>query len=161
VGAVDPRFKLAISNESGCGGAALSRRKYGETIGRITNAFDYWFCPRATEYTDREHQMPFDQHHLIAAICPRHVYVASAADDLWADPRGEWLGLVNAAPAFEAVGIECLTPAERMPVLDSPTHRGATSYHVRSGDHNLLTSDWEQYVLAAKRALQPFAIRCP
>lgn len=154
-GAVDPRFKLAISNESGCGGAALARRRFGETVEQITDRFGFWFCPRAAEYANREAEMPFDQHFLIAAICPRHVAIGSASDDLGADPRGEWLGLVNAAPAFEAVGIECLTADDTMPPLDQPAHRGATSYHVRPGEHNLLEADWRHYILAARRAWQP------
>lgn len=153
-GAMDPSFSLAISNESGCAGAALSRRKVGETIEQITKKFDFWFCPRAAEYANREDEMPIDQHFLTAANCPRHVYVASAGDDLWADPRGEWLGLVHAAPAFEALGIECLTPADTMPVLDTPVHRGHTSYHVRTGGHNLLRQDWKQFILAAERAFE-------
>jgi hypothetical protein len=154
VGAVDPRFKLAISNESGCGGAALARRMFGETVEQITTRFGYWFCPRAAEYANREAEMPFDQHFLAAAICPRHVAIGSASDDLGADPRGEWLGLVNASPAFEAVGIESLSTEDTMPPLDQPAYRGATSYHVRRGDHNLLVADWNNYILAAKRAWQ-------
>lgn len=151
IGASDERFGLTISNESGCGGAALSRRAYGETIAAITRRFGYWFCPRFATYSGNEDSLPVDQHMLIASIAPRAVYVASADADLWSDPRGEWLGLVHAAPAFEICGVECLTPEVPMPTLNQPISRGQTSYHIRTGQHDLTEYDWQQYLATADR----------
>lgn len=143
--AEDPRFTIAYANESGCGGAALSRRRYGETIGRITNVFPHWFCERLTDYSDAEDKLPVDQHQLMALIAPRAIYVASAAEDLWADPRGEYLSLVEAAPAYTLLG-QTSIQQRAMPALDEPRVVGKTGYHIRPGQHDLLLHDWQFFL---------------
>jgi pimeloyl-ACP methyl ester carboxylesterase len=152
--AEDPRFDIAYSNDSGCGGAALSRRAYGETVGKITSSFPHWFSDRFARYADREGDLPVDQHELIALIAPRAVYVASADRDLWADPRGEYLSLVEAAPVFELLGQAAIT-TRQMPPLDQPRHVGATGYHIRSGKHNLTDQDWGYFLDFVDQRWQP------
>lgn len=143
--AEDQRFKVAYSNNSGCGGAALSRRAYGETVKRITGNFPHWFCKRFKASSGRENELPIDQHQLIGLIAPRAVYVASAGEDLWADPRGEYTSLVGAAPIYNLLGIKHIEDAT-MPALDSPRHVGSTGYHIRKGKHNLTEQDWGYFL---------------
>ena len=141
--AEDERFAMAVSNNSGSCGAALSRRRYGETI-RMTDGNPHWFCDNFSRYNDREDDLPFDQHMLIGLIAPRAVYVASADEDLSADPRGEFLGLAHASDVYALWGHAPINPDE-MPPLDVPLLRGPRGYHIRPGKHDLLVSDWMRF----------------
>ena len=144
-GAQDTRFALAISSCSGAGGAALSRRIYGETVAVINKAFPYWFAGNFKQFDDKESELPIDQHQLIALMAPRAVAVGSADEDLWADPLGEFLGLAHASPVFALYGLPTLSPSE-VPPLDTPINRGKLHYHVRRGNHNLTPYDWKCYM---------------
>jgi len=141
-GARDPRFALVISNDSGCGGAALSKRIAGETVQAINTRFPHWFCTNFRRYDNREEALPVDQHQVIALVAPRAIAVGSAFEDTWADPVGEKLALTGAQPVFALFGI---------PPLDAPaTERDRRlHYHVRNGEHDIILSDWQEYVAFA------------
>ena len=143
-GAQDERFAAVISNESGEGGAALTRRWYGETIERINTSFPHWFAGRYKTYNRSVADLPIDQHELLALIAPRPLYIASADGDQWSDPKGEFLGGVGAEPAYKLYGKTGLgtTP---FPGLNQPVGQ-TVRYHDRTGKHDVTDYDWAQYL---------------
>ncbi len=154
-GACDRRFAMVVSNESGCGGAALERRNYGETIADITGRFPHWFCPAYATYAGRENEMPCDAHTLLAMTAPRPLYVASAVEDRWADPQGEFLAAAAAEAAWEVFGMTGLGTSD-WPAADAPVG-SRIGYHVRSGRHDLIEYDWMRFADFADRHLPPVA----
>lgn len=146
-GATDQRFALTISNNSGRGGARLNRMELpnSEGLERINQAFPHWFCDNYKKFGDDSHALPIDQHELIALLAPRLVYVASATDDAWAGPRGEFESCVLASPAWELYGKKGVV-AEAFPAPDTPLQNGCIGYHLRTGKHDLTLYDWQRYM---------------
>jgi hypothetical protein len=142
---------MVISNNSGCGGAALYRRCYGERIHHMIKPVGYWFCTNHHQYQHREQDLPVDQHMLMALVAPRPLYVASATKDRWADPKGEFLAAKHASPVYELFDKPALSESKQ-PEPDQPLHT-TIGYHLRNGDHDVTAYDWQQYLLFADRHL--------
>lgn len=150
--AQDERFALVISNNSGQGGASLARRRYGETVAASYALSSVWYCRNYQKYGNNEGALPVDAHMLIALIAPRPAYVASAEQDCWADPRGEFLAARHAEPVYELLGRPGLGVVD-MPDVDRPVGR-TIGYHIRTGDHEITPYDWERYLDFADRHLR-------
>jgi hypothetical protein len=151
-GANDTRFKLVISNSSGCTGAAYTRGKRGEHIKDI-NVSD-WFCENYHNYDDREEMLPVDQHMLLACIAPRPLYVKSDAEDEWADPEAERKSAQLASAAYELYGLKGLVMEDETVVTNKKYHDGTIAYHMASGDHDMTRFDWHCYMDFADKHLK-------
>jgi hypothetical protein len=152
-GAEDTRFAMVVSNESGAGGAALARRRYGETVARLNESFPHWYCSNYNKYSNHEDDLPVDMHMLLALIAPRCLYVDCADEDLWGDPKGSYLSLLNALPAFKLTGNNYALP-ETMPELNKQVISGKVGFHIRDGAHNLLLKDWNWFMDFADKNLK-------
>ena len=145
-GAMDERFAITISNDSGAGGAALFKIKEGEHVDYMVETIPYWFCNNYKKYNHAEDMMAFDQHFLLALAAPRALYVASAIEDSWSDPRAEFAATALASEVYEKVyGIKGLE-SDVMPEVDKPVNEGNVAYHVRTGPHNILKYDWHAFM---------------
>jgi len=144
-GAEDERFALVISNNSGCTGAAMSRTTRGEKIADINKNFPHWFCENYKKFDGAEEKLPADQHQLIALIAPRLAYVASAADDKWADPEAEFASCQLAKPVYQLFGQTGLED-ETFPDVETAYHKGQIGYHLRAGKHDLKLVDWNRFM---------------
>src|SRR5215831_14531408 len=142
-GAHDSRFAAVIASCSGEGGAALSRRNYGETIKHLTTPtrYPYWFATNYQKFGDHVDQFPVDAHMLIALIAPRPLLLQTGDQDGWSDPKGEFLSAVAASDTYRLLGKQGLE-SDQMPP-DSQLVGGTLSYYMHQGGHGTIQSDWE------------------
>jgi hypothetical protein len=153
-GARDPRFAMVIASCSGEGGAAISRRKYGETIKHLTapTRYPYQFCANYGKHGDRVNEFPIDAHMLLSLIAPRPVLLQTGDTDVWADPKGEFLAAVGAAPVFKLLGKQALD-TEQMPAAGQPILH-TLGYLMHAGGHGTMPSDWDIFLKFMKMHLQ-------
>jgi hypothetical protein len=145
--AQDRRFAMVIAAGSGEGGAALSRRDFGETIELVNEKFPHWTCENYKKYSGHADRLPFDQHELLALIAPRPLYLAAAEDDKWADPKGEFLAAVAASPVYILFGKQGLE-GDHLPALNKPI-MNTIGFHIRPGKHEVTAYDWDQFLTFA------------
>jgi hypothetical protein len=147
--AFDDRIALAIPHQAGCGGTAPSRGKVGESVTRINTSFPHWFNSHFKEFNDRPELLPFDQHELVALVAPRPVLFSNAAEDEWANPKGQFEVLRAADKVYRFLGVEGLGAQEVPPMgklLDS-----RLGYFIRPGKHSMTTEDWRAFLDFADR----------
>jgi hypothetical protein len=145
-GARDTRFAMVIASCSGEGGAALSRRNYGETIAHLTapTRYPYQFAANYAKYAAEVDKFPVDAHMLVALMAPRPVFLQTGDGDGWSDPRGEFWAAVAAAPVYKLFGKEGLG-TDKMPEAGQPI-LNSIAYHMHAGGHGTIPSDWPVFV---------------
>jgi len=151
----DTRFALVIASCSGEGGAALSRRNYGETIKHLTEPtrYPYQFAANYSKYADHVDQFPVDANMLLALIAPRPVLLQTGDTDRWSDPKGEFLAAVAAGPVYKLLGKQGLDTTE-MPAAGQPIMH-TIGYYMHAGGHGILPPDWDQFMKFLQMHLPP------
>ncbi|MBQ9200790.1 MAG: hypothetical protein IJ154_00245 [Bacteroidales bacterium] len=152
-GAVEPRIAVVIPSCSGEGGAAMSRRNWGETVAHLTaeSRFPYQFCPQYAYWADKVYQMPVDAHMLVALIAPRPLLLQTGVTDNWSDPKGEWLSLVEAKSVYRLLGKD-VPQSDEFPGVEQPYYT-TLGYVMHDGKHGVLPQDWDYYLEFLKRHL--------
>jgi hypothetical protein len=154
-GAHDPRFAMVIASCSGEGGAALSRRNYGETIAHLTapTRYPYQFCGNYQKFAEHVDKFPVDANMLVALMAPRPVLLQTGDKDVWSDPKGEFLAALAATPVYRLFGKQGMDtdqmPGPGIPILHT------IGYYMHAGGHGTIPSDWDQYLKFMQMHLQP------
>ncbi len=112
-GALDERFAVVNPNNSGCCGGGCFRyrteprdgKRGNERLEEILSEFPYWFGPKLHEYVGRDHELPFDQHFLKAAVAPRKLLETNGRDDTWANPKGAYVTYEAAKEVYDLYGM--------------------------------------------------------
>lgn len=140
--AQNERISGALISGSGRCGASLFKRRFGEPLQVIGQNFPHWFLPNIGNLN--VDSLPFDQHFLMACVAPRKLMVASASNDWWADPKGEYLSLLKANPVFRLYSEDTLPNVE--PKIERILKGSNQFYHLRRGDHDITYLEWEQFL---------------
>lgn len=143
-GATDTRFAAVLSNESGAGGGKQFRRGIGENIRRLCTVFPHWYAKSFRKYMDKDTTLPFDQHYVLALIAPRPVYLATAQDDVQADPEGEFETAKASNAVYKFLGTKGF-PYITFPALNEPLY-SQIGFHIRPGGHDVKNFDWKQFL---------------
>jgi hypothetical protein len=120
----------------------------------MVTRFPYWLCRNAWKFANNEDDLPVDQHMLLACIAPRPLYVASAEEDFWADPRGEYLSAYHASEVYRLLGEKGLT-SEASPSVGEAVVDSDVGYHNRAGGHSVEMFDWLKFLEFAEQHLKP------
>src|SRR5215469_7673193 len=155
-GAHDERFAAVIASCSGEGGAALSRRDYGETIAHLTapSRYPYQFAANYAKWAGFPDKAPMDANLLVALIAPRPLLLQTGNADFWSDPKGEFLAEVGAGSVYRLLGKQDLG-TDVWPDATIPIFRDGLNYYMHDGGHGMVPTDWDIYVQFLKQNLHP------
>jgi hypothetical protein len=153
-GARDTRFAMVIASCSGEGGAALSRRNYGETVAHLTapSRYPYQFAGNYGSFGENVSELPVDAHMLVSLIAPRPVLLQTGDTDVWSDPKGEFLSALAAEPVFSLLGVRGLE-TDKMPAASEPILR-TLGYYMHAGGHGTIPSDFDIFLKFMQMHLQ-------
>ena len=135
----DARIKLVLAHQSGFGGAALSRSEVGERIDRVARTYPHWFSPDFQAFAKAPETLPLDQHHLLALIAPRPVFLGNGRRDVWSDPNSTFRAAQGADRIYELYGVEGLDQAG----LRDFNPAAELSFQMRAGAHGTTPEDIE------------------
>jgi len=153
-GAHDSRFKLVIASCSGEGGAAISRRNYGENIKHMTDTSRYYyqFAPNWHGYANDFNRSPVDAHMLVALMAPRPLLLQTGDTDYWSDPKGEFLAAVAAEPVYKLFNKKG-PGTDVMPNAGNESLLNTLGYYMHAGGHGTIPSDWAVFMTFLKKYL--------
>jgi hypothetical protein len=145
-GARDERIALVLASCSGEGGAALSRRNYGETIAHLVapTRFPYQFAQNYQKWAADPNTAPFDSHLLLSLIAPRPLLLQTGTTDKWSDPYGEFLAARAAQPVYALLGKQGVE-TDKMPSPDQSI-MNTLGFHIHEGGHGMIPSDWDVFL---------------
>ncbi len=154
-GVHDQRFAVVIASISGEGGAAISRRDYGENIKHITDTSRYYyqFAPNYHSYAPRVNELPFDTHMLVALMAPRPLLLQTGDSDYWSDPKGEFLSAIAAEPVYNLFGKKGPGTKTFPEAGDESLLMNELGYYMHKGGHTVLPEDWMLFIKYLKKFL--------
>lgn len=126
-GASDKRIAVVNDNASCAAGSPVFRYvgDGGETLD-IINSFPSWFDQEFKQFMDKEEDLPFDQHCLLASVAPRPLLLTYALDDRWSNPEGMVQSAWAAGEVYRFLGCE-----------------DNLAFHLRPGGHTHSPADWK------------------
>lgn len=154
-GARDERVALVLASCSGEGGAALSRRNYGETIAHLVapSRYPYQFAANYAKWAADPNTAPMDANLLVTLVAPRPLLLQTGNGDKWSDPKGEFLAAVAATPVYELLGKRGIDVAELPP--PGKLVGDTLAFIMHDGGHGMVPADWGVFLDFMDKHLKP------
>lgn len=146
MGARDERVACVVASVSGEGGAAISRRDYGETVAHLVapTRYPYQFAKNYQKWAGKMNEAPFDAHMIVALIAPRPVLLQTGNTDKWSDPYGEFLAAKAATPVYKLFGDKGIEEFS-LPAPGKALGGNRLGYLMHDGGHGVLPADWPAF----------------
>lgn len=152
----DERVACVIASVSGEGGAAISRRDYGETVAHLVapTRYPYQFAINYQKWAGKMNEAPWDAHMIVALVAPRPILLQTGNTDTWSDPYGEFLAAKAATPVYQLFGDkgieEFSLPAPGKPLIDN-----RLGYLMHDGGHGVQPADWPVFLDFMDKHMKP------